>query len=111
MQMLLLPTDYGDYHRNYNILSRAVNEDFMDIGPVNITLDENTTSVDISLILLDDQIRELDEYLVLNLETSEDPNVVILAPAIAVVTILDNDGESIVEMKPQSRQSLVHRHP
>ena len=57
-------------------------------------LDENTTVVDISVILLDDQIHELDEELVLLLETSEDPSVIVLAPDSVVLTIMDNDGNS-----------------
>ena len=57
------------------------------------------------MLLLDDQIHELDEELVLLLETSEDPSVVVLAPESAVLTIMDNDGNSWLRW---TYQNLFH---
>lgn len=61
-----------------------------------LTFDQNTTSIDVPISLINDLIHELDETFGASLQTQEDPNVVMLAPASATIRVLDDDGNPIM---------------
>ena len=63
-------------------------------GPISVTIPAGTMSVSFNVSVIDDNIFEANESLILTIDQSSLPSRVVVQPdCMAIVTIVDDDGE------------------